>query len=708
MTPAFSPDVHQYTVLLPATEANLTLTGTPVDQKASLTPNNGTLTLSNITLGTTISTIFRVRAENGNSTDYNISVIRGSNNSKLSSLTLNYGSLTPAFNPDVLNYQISISAQISTLTVTGYGQDNHAQISANNGVPQALAMGANQIQIVVTSQDKTSTTTYTVTATRELSSVADLSNIQLSSGILSPAFSKDVTSYTASVGINETSITITGTKANYQSTISANNGVAQPLVRGYNTISLVVTSENGLNTKTYTITVYRQQSTNTTMSSIVVAYGGTNQTFYYGTINYTATVPNNITSATVTGYLQDSTATVSSNNGAIINLNVGTQTVTLTVTAEDGTTKKDYVVSIIRTGASNSKLSDITPSSGWLSPAFNSATTNYRVAVPYSTTQITLTGTLQDPNGTLTDFPTPQNLAVGSNTFYVKGTAEDGVTQTIYVVSVYRLENFEFVSVPAGAYSTTGVASFSYSVSAFSMGKSKVTRHLYEYVMEGDPTRYSASASADGPVCTASFYNAIAFCNKLSLVFGLQPVYTVLVNGTPVDWKYMTNSKVPYLANSDWNAVTADFSQNGYRLPTEHQWTWAAMGAPATGQSGSVDLNGYNKAYAGATGTSSTLVGNYAWYGSNAASKSQQVKTKLANELGLYDMSGNVEEWCWDWYAAQPITSVTNYTGPATGTQKVAKGGSWNNSDLGVEINYRGYTYPYTGYDWAGFRLVKP
>jgi len=139
-----------------------------------------------------------------------------------------------------------------------------------------------------------------------------------------------------------------------------------------------------------------------------------------------------------------------------------------------------------------------------------------------------------------------------------------------------------------------------------------------------------------------SWYDAVAYANKLSQKDGLRPAYTI--NGTNVGW---------------------DKKANGWRLPTEAEWEYAARG----GQSS----RGYT--YAG-----SNVPDTVAWYTETTNDKgTEPVGTKMANELGLYDLSGNLWEWCWDWKAVYTSGVQTDPSGAASGTNRVKRGGSWNN-----------------------------
>jgi formylglycine-generating enzyme required for sulfatase activity len=256
--------------------------------------------------------------------------------------------------------------------------------------------------------------------------------------------------------------------------------------------------------------------------------------------------------------------------------------------------------------------------------------------------------------------------------------------------------------VPAGTFQRDSDPGNTSTVSAFRMSEYEIDRVQFYAIMGKDPSDTEYSSFIYDPVQMANWYDAIAFCNKLSIAEGLTPVYSV---STVSDWEALAYASIPDGPDVDWNEAAADWDADGYRLPTEMEWMWAAMGAD-TADPGAVNTTGYSKAFAGSTGTNN--INDYAWYVSNTFA-THPSGGKSANELNLYDMSGNVFEWCWDWYEdAYPTGAVSDYRGAASGVQRIYRGGSWNLSDALCAVGLRNSSDPGLGNVSIGFRVVRP
>jgi formylglycine-generating enzyme required for sulfatase activity len=249
-------------------------------------------------------------------------------------------------------------------------------------------------------------------------------------------------------------------------------------------------------------------------------------------------------------------------------------------------------------------------------------------------------------------------------------------------------------------------------VSAFYMDVTLVSSNqwagVYSYATGSGYTFANAGSAKAGnnPVQTVEWYDCVAWCNARSQQAGRTPCY------------YTDAGLTQVYTNATGTSVYLNMANNGYRLPTEAEWEKAARGG-VTGNRfpwGNIITEGQANYYAYPAGYSYDL-GPYIGYNTNFNSGSvstSPVGSFAPNGYGLYDMAGNVFEWCWDWYAAPPYPTGSPYlggsnptgAGPGSG-YRVLRGGDWAGGAYGSRCSYRYYDFPYDAYYGFGFRCVR-
>ena len=247
---------------------------------------------------------------------------------------------------------------------------------------------------------------------------------------------------------------------------------------------------------------------------------------------------------------------------------------------------------------------------------------------------------------------------------------------SVNVLNTISLDN-QMILIPGGIFTMGDTWAGTHSdeipthdvlLDTFYISKFEITQSQWLEIMGSNPS----NITGDGlPVERVTWLEVIEFCNQLSSENGLSMCYTI--NGQDVSWNK---------------------SATGFRLPTEAEWEFAARGG----------LLEQSTIFAGSNDPE-----NVAWFSSNSANTIHTVGQKLPNELGLYDMSGNVWEFVWDWKGLYESTLQINPTGPVSGTDKVVRGGAYYEGEDRIRVSERGTELIDSrgGSDHIGFRIVR-
>ena len=344
--------------------------------------------------------------------------------------------------------------------------------------------------------------------------------------------------------------------------------------------------------------------------------------------------------------------------------------------------------------------------------SLNGSTNDYIIYVsPYTTVSVpenpTLTGYFFDgwyTDAALTTLYAFSTQVTNNNITLYAGWFEETDPRIEEITSVpYSSTTMAMAYVNGGTFlrgqdgdNSTGVPII--SLSSFFISKYEVTQEQFQAVMGKNPSRFQGASyppdagevQAKRPVEQVSWFDALEFCNKLSDLEGLQRVYTF--NGTITRNNDSRDGPIGMITAVS-GGVTANWTKNGYRLPTNAEWEYAAKGGH--------QMSNPPYIYSG-----SDTADDVAWYSGNSSSSTHEVGKKLPNELDIYDMTGNVTEWCWDWIGSG-TDNGPNPTGNTVGTQRAYRGGGYSHSVTYLRLVYITGFEPRYCINSGGFRVAR-
>jgi formylglycine-generating enzyme required for sulfatase activity len=428
---------------------------------------------------------------------------------------------------------------------------------------------------------------------------------------------------------------------------------------GAGTATITVATVDGNKTATCVVTVTPTASVPVPVSGVTLSQ--TSLSLAAGTTGQLAAtvLPVNATNRNVTWSSSNAGVAAVSATGLVTAQSAGTAIIT--VTTQDGYKTATCLVTVTPTAPVNVPVSGVTLNQATLSLAAGATGQLAATVSPSNATNRNVTWSSSNA-GVATVSAAGLVTAQSAGTATITVTTQDGYKTATCTVTVavppVGSGNYDMVAVGGGTF-TMGCTSeqgddcydtekpaHQVTLSAFYIGKYEVTQAQWTSVMGSNPSYFKGD---NLPVEMVSWSDVQEFIQKL-------------------------------------NAQTG----KTYRLPTEAEWEYAARGGAQS--------QGYK--YSG-----SNTVGDVAWYSGNS-STTHPVGQKSSNELGLYDMTGNVSEWCSDWYGYYSSSSQTNPAGPSSGSSRVLRGGSWSNYAQDVRVPVRGGGAPGARFN-LGFRLAS-
>jgi len=307
---------------------------------------------------------------------------------------------------------------------------------------------------------------------------------------------------------------------------------------------------------------------------------------------------------------------------------------------------------------------------------------NYEAIIHY-----TLDGSEPNHNSPVYDTPLLINVTTTVKAIAYKENWIDSEVSTI-TITISPYIPTEFVQIESGTFTMgdllldDATPTHLVHLSSYYLAKDELTLNEWKTIMNWTP-----EGNLNIPVTSISRYDILVYCNRRSIQEGLTPCYSKNGHTNPGYW-----GPTPTTINEQWNAITCDWTANGYRLPTEAEWEYAARGGSLA----------QNNPYSGSFNPDEV-----AWYNDNSDSEVHEIRQKSPNELGFYDMSGNVEEWTWDFYGQYSANEQTNPTGLESGLNNSVRGGSFCDFPENLTVSHRNHYFPGYRAFFLGFRLAR-
>ncbi len=443
LNPSFSADTTEYNVTVPFLTTSVNVAATLSDSKAKMTGAGN----KNLNVGNNV-VILKVTAEDGSIRNYTVNITREADNrssdNTLSSLTVNNHTLSPNFDSDILNYNLTVSNDITDLTVNALANDSKATVVVTGG--NALKVGSNVVSIKVTAEN-TVVRTYNINVTRQdvpLNDDASLGSLGVAGYNLNPLFESGVYTYNLTIPYEVSNLEVNAVANSSLSSVSVTG--ASNLVVGSNSVNITVTAENG-DTKKYTINVVREEKvvdSNNKLSDLSVDGFDITPKFNSDTYDYSMLIPFEVSDLTVNAFAASDKAVVSVSGNT--NLQVGQNKIVVKVIAESGVVL-DYTINVTKEAREvvvlddNALLKSLIISGYDLDPVFDSLETSYILNVSNDVSSLDIEALAQSEKA---------NVVISGNTDFKEGinsiritvTAEDNSIKT-YVINVNRREVIE-------------------------------------------------------------------------------------------------------------------------------------------------------------------------------------------------------------------------------------------------------------------------